>query len=878
MSAVPHPHRADGPRVDPPPKPDKAAMRTALDAMFAHDDVIELRALHKGRKRTDAGYYDGDHRDALVNEAARLNAAGAAIYVTLNRIDSQLLGRYSNRLEEFASATVTDANVIRRTGMLIDFDPVRPKDTSATDAQVVTAKARARACYQALNSEGWPLPMSAESGNGMHLIYPLNLPNDAESTALVKGALAGLAARFDTETVKVDQIVYNAGRIIKLYGSVANKGDHTLLTPWRLSRLVSGTDWDRVVTAGQLRALHPKGNAADPKAWSAWGHLDLPAFLVRLGIAYDQDMHEGAARYKLEHCPFNPEHGSGEAAIFEQPGGRLGFKCQHSSCADKHWQDVRALVDGPRGGCASSRSEDLGRGSTSGKAPAGDEARPGNGAAPGAACGGEEWPPQPLTVKVAPEPYPLDALPDTIRAAVEEVQGFTKAPVPLVASSALAALSIAAQAYIDVKRAERLSGPVGLFLLTIADSGERKSTCDGFFTKTIREYEEAQSEAAKPVLEDHKARAAAWEAKHTGIKDKIRQLAKGNKPTADTESALRDLERNKPKPPRSPRLIYADATPEALAYGLAKQWPSGGVVSAEAGVVFGSHGMGKDSVMRNLGLLNQLWDGASLTIDRRSTESFTVRGARLTMALQVQEPTLRSFFDKSGELARGSGFLARFLVAWPESMQGFRPFTEAPENWPHLAAFHQRIAEILANPVPTDEDGAMWPAMMALAPDARVAWVAFHDAIEGELRKGGELYDVRDVASKTADNAVRLAALFQVIEHDMDAAVGIEAFQGASRIVAWHLNESRRFFGEIALPVAMVNAARLDAWLTEYCRRERTHLVGKNHTRQHGPLRDGGALEAGIRELADLDRVRLVKDGKRLTIQVNPALLAGGEA
>ena len=99
--------------------------------------------------------------------------------------------------------------------------------------------------------------------------------------------------------------------------------------------------------------------------------------------------------------------------------------------------------------------------------------------------------------------------------------------------------------------------------------------------------------------------------------------------------------------------------------------------------------------MRNLGLLNVLWDAISLTIDRRTSESFTVRGARLTMALQVQEPTLREFFTRSGALARGTGFLARFLMAWPESTQGFRPFSEAPANWPHLAAFNRRIAEIL---------------------------------------------------------------------------------------------------------------------------------------------------------------------------------------
>ena len=42
--------------------------------------------------------------------------------------------------------------------------------------------------------------------------------------------------------------------------------------------------------------------------------------------------------------------------------------------------------------------------------------------------------PQPLTAKLEPEPYPIDALPPTIRAAVEEVAGFVKAPLPLVAS------------------------------------------------------------------------------------------------------------------------------------------------------------------------------------------------------------------------------------------------------------------------------------------------------------------------------------------------------------------------------------------------------------------------------------------------------------
>ena len=483
------------------------------------------------------------------------------------------------------------------------------------------------------------------------------------------------------------------------------------------------------------------------------------------------------------------------------------------------------------------------------------------------------WPePLPLAVKVAPETYPLDALPLPIRAAVEEVTGFVKAPVPMVASSALAALSLAIQTHVDAKRAEKLHGPVGLFLLTIADSGERKSTCDGFFSKPIRDYEEAQAEAAKPTLKDHKAAIEAWEAKRGGVKEKIRQLAKDNKSTTGMELALRHLEHDKPEPPRIPRLLYADATPEALAYGLAKQWPSGGVVSAEAGIVFGSHGMGKDSVMRNLGLLNQLWDGTSLTIDRRSTESFTVRGARLTVALQVQEPTLREFFTRSGALARGTGFLARFLVAWPESTQGQRPFTEAPANWPALAVFHQRIAAILDQPAPIDDDGALTPLMLPLTQEAKAAWVEYHDAIESELSSGGELYDVRDVASKSADNAARLAALFQMFE-GVGGAISLAAFESASLIAAWHLHESRRFFGELALAVELADAARLDGWLIDHCRRERTHLVSTREAQRLGPLRDKEKLAAALRELEELDRVQVAQEGRRKTIKVNPALV-----
>jgi len=520
--------------------------------------------------------------------------------------------------------------------------------------------------------------------------------------------------------------------------------------------------------------------------------------------------------------------------------------------------------------------EAVGRAIASAAAPASASHQQAEWNAPADDSEGNGWPePQPLSAKVEPEPYPVDALPDTIRAAVEEVAGFVKAPLPMVASSALAALSLAAQAHIDAKRAERLQGPVGLFLLTIADSGERKSTCDGFFVSAIRQYQEEQTEAMKPAIKEYQAAIAAWEAERDGILSAIKGAGKSGKATDKLKGDLAELQRYKPEPPRVPKLLLGDETPENLAWSLARQWPSAGVVSSEAGLIFGAHGMGKDSVMRNLGLLNVLWDGGVHSVGRRTSESFTVKGARLTVALQIQEPTLRSFFDRSGGLARGTGFLARFLVAWPESTQGFRPFTEAPPNWPHLASFHRRIAAMLANPVPMDDDGALSPALLMLAPEAKAAWVAFHDAIESELASGGELYDVRDVASKSADNAARLGALFQLFEHGMGGAVGLDCFESASRIAAWHLNESRRFFGELALPAELADAARLDSWLIEHCRTNRTHLVHTREAQRLGPgcVRDKERLTAALRELEELDRVRVAHEGRRKTIKVNPALL-----
>ena len=124
--------------------PDAAEIRRALAALFAPEDVVELRAiLKKGIKNfVDAGYFDGEHRDELAAIAAKLNKAGKATYVTMNPVAPELLGRYFNRVEQGAKPVTGDDNIIRRRWLLINVDPGQLKEPPQNNVDVCRASVR----------------------------------------------------------------------------------------------------------------------------------------------------------------------------------------------------------------------------------------------------------------------------------------------------------------------------------------------------------------------------------------------------------------------------------------------------------------------------------------------------------------------------------------------------------------------------------------------------------------------------------------------------------------------------------------------------------------------------------------------------------------
>ncbi len=206
-----------------------------VEVLFESSAVAELRAF-KGRD-TVSGYFD-DHA-VLVCEAGELEDRGYSVYVTLNEVDPTLLARASNRVRKvYKEPTTSDSDIVRRRWLPLDFDPVRPSGVSATDAEKKAARRRAMEVRGFLRELGWPEPVVSDSGNGYHLLYRIDLPNERGSLELVKGILEALAFKFSDEAVGVDTTTCNAARIWKLYGTTARKGDDAGDRPHRRSRLL----------------------------------------------------------------------------------------------------------------------------------------------------------------------------------------------------------------------------------------------------------------------------------------------------------------------------------------------------------------------------------------------------------------------------------------------------------------------------------------------------------------------------------------------------------------------------------------------------------------------------------------------------------------
>lgn len=432
-----------------------------------------------------------------------------------------------------------------------------------------------------------------------------------------------------------------------------------------------------------------------------------------------------------------------------------------------------------------------------------------------------------LDVSEANDVFPsLIGLP-LINAAVDEVRDNVKAPIPLIFSAALTAMSVGLQGLFDVRKPIGGSIPCSLMILTIANSGERKSTVENIFLAGVRRFQRRMAEQYDEDLLVWKMQFKIWEVKGKALQGVIAKRTAKGVDTAGEEMRLSEHFMSTPQKPRRFKMLYEDATSQALFRGLHQDLPSAGLISGEgSGVLNGP-------ALNDLPKQNSLWSGDSIVVDRATVESFQLDNARLTVAVMVQESGFNSYMRARGEASRGSGLWARFLVCKPTSTQGSRQVKSVTLSTERSERFSDRLIEYVERNVELLNNVKPQRVVVGFSPEAAQRWINLSNEIESQISPVGRLKSASDHASKLADNIARLAALFHCFEK-FEGDISLTTLNVAICLGNWYSREFLKLFDEAG--EKEIDVDELVDWLGRQCTISGP-IVRKNTVRQYGPSR-----------------------------------------
>lgn len=458
--------------------------------------------------------------------------------------------------------------------------------------------------------------------------------------------------------------------------------------------------------------------------------------------------------------------------------------------------------------------------------------------------------------------FPVDQFPPVIRNAIHEAHQITKAPIALIAASALGAISLACQNRIDVMRPGNHRGPVSLFVLTIAESGERKSTVDKLLLKPLHAKEEQLENIYNGEYQVYFKENQLAISVRKALVNKLKSQIQRNKDITEIKSEIMALQ--PPEVPVRRKLTFNDATPAAIKAFLCGNWNAVGVISDEAGTILGGH------ALNELPFVNTMWDGGRFSVERKNEPDAVISYARMTLSLMVQPEAFRDYLERKGSMAKGVGFFARCLISHPTSTQGSRLITIPVTSQEHIPKFHGRLVEIINESLATNSGERL---CLKFSPEAEKRWIDYYNRIERNIGIQGNngLSDFKDFASKAAENVARIAALI----HYFDGHTGElsdSATQSAIEIFSWYGEEHLRLFEKVDTAETLEqDALELLVWINQECSKSPSKAIKKSLIRQYGPNR--------LRQLAILTEVldflerqgKIIQSpcGKGTLIQIN---------
>lgn len=445
--------------------------------------------------------------------------------------------------------------------------------------------------------------------------------------------------------------------------------------------------------------------------------------------------------------------------------------------------------------------------------------------------------------------FPLNAFPSELREAILDIEELTQAPIPLIASSVISAISLSCQNLINVEVNEKMKTPVSLFLFVIANSGERKTTVDRIVMDPFYQHDKNSLHKFDGNQEIYSIELKVWETKEKAILGVIKKKTVKGQPTELEFQRLRELQIEKPILPKCNRLIYNNTTPEALQFTMYNHSPNIGLIADEGANILDRQ------VMKDLSFINSMWDGVSFHVERKTAQSFTIEDGRITLSMMVQKKPFDLYLKRQGEKARGSGFFARCLPVFIDehlSTQGerfIRPHSNEQEN---LSYFHQRVNELLmkdeANIKARNRD------IISLDTEAQYQWERIYNKIEHRINPDEIYANMNDFASKLPNNVARLSALLSYFTEG-NCAIKKEYIQKAWLLCEWYMEQAINVFSH----EGDYYEALLLSWLDMEYERSNTDCIKLNDIRRIGPnaLRKGELLNTVVNNLESVNAIEI---------------------
>lgn len=374
--------------------------------------------------------------------------------------------------------------------------------------------------------------------------------------------------------------------------------------------------------------------------------------------------------------------------------------------------------------------------------------------------------PIPLKPQAEPIPFPIEALPSTIRDIVRYTADAKQVHPDMPAVIALSAIAACAQGKARISITPEWREELNIYSILVADSGSRKSMVFDALTAPINDYVEKYNKNHSAEILAYQNKLNKLEAKKANL---ISSFADDTKIDKIQEQILTLTEN--PKIPL--RLIAKDCTPEALAVIMASNQGKTAIMSDEGvfDIMAGLYTGGRS----NINIYLNAYDGQPIFIDRKSIGSILINRPLITFGICCQPSVISDFITDKQFI--GKGLAQRFIFSEPPEATSARSIYTGEPDTAIKNAYSNAIGRIIALPESLD--------CIKLSEAAFGLFNSFYEQNELRILQEGKYSVTKTFLNKLPGKAARICGLLHLCEHSKYEPVSAVTMQGALQIAQY---------------------------------------------------------------------------------------------